>query len=477
MAMMTAVNVAKAAAALALSILIARVVPPGEYGLVALAVAVMALLMLLTDLGLASAIVRHPELDKLQAGSAVGLLAVAGLLAGLVLVALAVPLEAALHMPKLADVMIGFGGVAALSTWATAPRALLERRLAYGRVSALEGVALAAGLLAFAAGVRLGMGILALVAFHFTLQFLRAVGFTVLARQHYSIGLSFSRISELARVGGWVFLTNLLSYSARNVDRMLIAAVLGASSLGLYAFAYQFMTVPLVLITWPASGVLLAALSRIPTGSPDRPAVVSAMFTVTALITFPLMAFFAFGLHFPIEAFFGDRWSGAAEIIAMMSAAGAAQSLAAYNGAVLVSMGAVRLNFRLALLNGLGLTAVFALTVNFGIIIMTASYVIAALCIYCVLIVASCRAVGIGPRVFFGSMAPGAVATVAGLAAVAATVGFDSGSLREWLSCAAIYGLSAALSIGLTRHALRSALRALRRGAPTALTLKEHSLG
>lgn len=475
--MMMAVNVAKAAAALALSILIARVVPPGEYALVAFAVALMALLMLLTDLGLASAIVRHPELDKLQAGSAVGLLGVAGAVAGLVLVALARPLEVALAMPRLADVMIGFGAVAALSTWATAPRALLERRMAYGHVSAMETIALAAGLLAFAAGVRLGLGILALVAFHLALQFLRAVGFTVLARSDFAVGLSFSRIRELARVGGWVFLTNLLSYSARNVDRMLIAAVLGASSLGLYAFAYQFMTVPLVLITWPASGVLLAALSRMPAASPDRAALVSAMFTVTGVVTFPLMAFFAFGLRFPIEAFFGDRWGGAADLIALMSAAGAAQSLAAYNGAVLVSAGAVRLNFGLGLLNGLGITAVFALTVGFGIEFMTASYVAVAICIYAVLVAVSCRAVGIGVARFAASMAPGAVAIAAGAGAVAATMGFSIDSMQEWVACTSIYGAAAVLSLGLTHRELRSALRALRRVAPAMSSAGKPSFG
>jgi len=453
--MMTAVNVAKAAAALALSILIARVVPPGEYGLVALAVAVMALLMLLTDLGLASAIVRHPELDKLQAGSAVGLLAVAGLLAGLVLVALAMPLEAALHMPKLADVMIGFGGVAALSTWATAPRALLERRLAYGRVSALEGVALAAGLLAFAAGVRLGMGVLALVAFHFTLQFLRAVGFTVLARQHYSIGLSFSRISELARVGGWVFLTNLLSYSARNVDRMLIAAVLGASSLGLYAFAYQFMTVPLVLITWPASGVLLAALSRLPAGSLDRPATICAVFTITALVTFPLMTFFIFGLSFPIEVMFGDRWSGASDLIALMAVAGAAQAISSYNGAVLISMGAVRLNFCLGLLNGLFITAVFASTVQFGIRSMTLSYVGASVVMSILLIFVSCRVAGIGLARFVISLLPGVGASLVGVCAVAMTVGLAPSTPDIWLRGVAVYLLATSSTLLISGRHLR----------------------
>jgi len=460
MALMTGLNVAKALASLAVSIAIAGVVSPGEYGLVGFAIPLTAFITLVTDLGLTSAVVRHPALSREQAGSAMVLMGIAGLLGGGLVAVAARPIENVTSMHGLGHVLLGFAAVTACSVWATVPRALLERTLSYSRIAAVESAALGAALAAFGAGIAASAGIMALVAFHLALQSVRALAFTWLASGRFKPGLNPRSVSPLIRVGGWVFVTNLLSYCARNLDRTLIGAVLGASSLGLYSLGYQFMTIPLMLISWPVSGVLLSTLSRMP-GAAEKSRVVCAVVTATASFTLPAMAYLLFGLRYPVEALYAGRWAGLADIVMVLAPVGAIQAIAAYGGAVLVQKGALRLNFALGLLNGLLLSGVFAATVWFGLVTLLLAYAVAATAVSAVMIACMCREAAISPRQFAGCLVPGATAAFVGLAAAGSVAGFNPASGGAWLAATLLYLAGALAAFFVLRARLLQSLHAL----------------
>jgi Membrane protein involved in the export of O-antigen and teichoic acid len=384
-----------------------------------------------------------------------------GALAGLAVAAAAAPLERALAMPGLAPVLLGFAAVTACGLWATVPRALLERHLAYRRVALVEAGALLAALLGFGVALLAGLGIAALVAFHVLLQAVRAIGFTGLARGLAERGGRLGAIAPLLRVGGWVFMTNLLGFAARNLDRFLIGAVLGAAALGLYGLAYQFMTLPLMLISWPASGVLMATLSRMEHDAPGRAEVVCAVFTATATAVIPLMAFLAFGTRYPVGAFLSPQWAGLAELIAVLAPVGAVQAIAAYNGAVLVARGRVRLNFLLGLLNGVALCAAFAATVWLGLAALVRAYAVVALLVSAVMVAATCRAAGIDGHRFARCLLPGALASAAGLLAAALGGGFEARSTAGYAVSALAYLAAVVGVVLLLRGRLLASLRVL----------------
>lgn len=461
MALMTGLNVAKAAATLLTSIMIAGVASPEQFGLVAFTIPLMAFMTLVTDVGLSSAIVRHPELSREQAGAAVGLMGVAGLLGGVLMAIGATPIEAAIGMPGIGHVLAGFAVVTACSIWATAPRALLERTLAYPHVAAVESVALVTALVVFGIGLRASFGILSLVAFHVALQLIRATAFTWYAWRGFKVNLAFARIATLVQVGGWVFVTNLLSFSARNIDRMLIGGVLGAASLGLYGLAYQFMIIPLMLISWPVSGVLLSTLSRMDAAGSDKPTVICAVVTGTASITLPMMTFLLFGLRYPIETFYASRWEGLTDIVTVLAPVGAVQAIAVYNSAVLVQKGAVRLNFYLGLLNGVVLSGVFLATVWFGLTTLVVGYAVAATAVSATMIYFMCREAGIGMRTFVRCLLPGGAAAMLGTTAVALLTGLDFQSMESWVLGTVTYVAAVLVILFALRDRLWTSARAL----------------
>ena len=464
-------NVLKAVASVLVSFVVARAVTPSAYGLVAFSIPLMTFITLLTDLGLASAIVRHPDLTRSEAGAAVALMGLTGLGGGIVLALIARPIEHGFAMAGLGSVLAGFAAVTMLSIWAAAPRALLERQYAYTRIAAVETAALAFGLTCFAISLAASAGIMALVIYQIAFQFVRAVCFIVMSRALFDLNYRIWRILSLMQVGGWVLLTNVMSYCARNLDNLLIGAFLGTASLGLYGLAYQFMTLPLVLITWPVSGVLLSTLARLQTKARSaKGKVICAITTGTAAITFPMMAFMMFGSRFPLEAIYSTRWAGLATIVMILAPVGAVQSIAAYGGAVLMEKGAVRLNFILSILNGGTLSAVFFISVWFGLLALVSAYTVGAVIVSGILIYFMCREAEITLRQFLVCLLPGMLAAGFGVLAVAVLPGLSPQTLAQWLLCVAVFAIVVLGVYGLLRRRLFEAVRALTQSGSDIVT-------
>ncbi len=439
---MSGLNALKAVAALGISSMVAGAVAPQQYGLAAFAIPLMALITLLTDLGLSSAIVRDKDLDSQQAGAAIALMGLGGVVGGLLLAFSAGWIERVTRLTGLSALLIGFSVVATLAICATAPRALLERRLLYGRIAAIETAAILAALVSFVIAARARMGIGSLVVYHVVLQAVRAVVFSAVVWPLFKLNLQFRGIRNIIQIGAWVFASNLLAYAARNAGTLMVGTFLGAAALGLYGLASQFMTAPLMLLSWPISGVLLSTLARMRGETQRKADLICAIVGATAAVTFPFMAFLAFGARYPIEHFYGARWSGLAQIVALLAPVGAIQSVAAYNSAVLVESGAVRLNFALAILNGVGLSGIFILSSWLGFHAMIVTYCASAILVSLIMIACMCRVGGLRLRQFLECLRPGITASLAGLLVAYACKGLVAESLTDWLEMAALYLLA-----------------------------------
>jgi O-antigen/teichoic acid export membrane protein len=458
---MSGLNALKAIASIVVSTVVAGAVPPAQYGLVAFALPFVAFLTLITDLGLASAIIRHPDLDRRQAGSAVAFMLLSGLSGGIILASTSTLIERASGLQGLAPLLIGFSAVTAMSICATAPRALMERTLSYGRIALIEGAAMLFALAAFSWAVHAAAGIFSLVIYHIAVQSIRALAFSACAWPLFELNRHFRQIAGLVRFGVWVFATNMLSYAARNVGNLMVGTFLGASALGFYGLATQFMTMPLMLITWPVSGVLLSTLARMADKNRHKRELICAVITATTAITFPAMTFLAFGARFPIALVYGHRWDGLAEIITLLAPVGAIQSIASYNGAVLVANGAVRLNFGLSIVNGVGLSGVFLLAIWLGLHAMILTYCVSAICVSLLVIYFMCNVAEISLTQFLSCLIPGTVASVAGIILTKILKGLSPQSLSDWLEMTGIYATAVALAFLVTRNRIMAIIGAL----------------
>lgn len=459
--LMTFVNVLKGVISLLLSFYIAKAVSPAEFGLIAFAIPLAALITLLTDLGIASAIVRERSLSKTQAGSALVLMLVFGLVGSGGLALLAAPIQWASGLPGVHDVVLGFALVALFSVWAACPRALIERELQYRIIGMADMMALVVATGGFFLALEIGWGIFALVVFHITQQCIRSLFFLWCARGLFTWVLVPRGIVPLLQTGGWLFASNLLSYASRNLDRFIIAKNLGAAALGLYGFAYQFMTVPLVLLAWPASGVLMATLSRLGDDVERKRIVAEGFLAITAAAVFPMMALIAFQSAYPVQTILSNTWRGVDLYIAVLAPLGALQALAVYSTGTLVANGEVKLSFKLSVLNGTVIPASFLVSAPYGLLTSVTAYVIASAAICCLMLFFMCRAARISILGLLKLLAPGALAALlVGLTWFLPARLFGNPAW-DWLFAFSISITLAFCGLMVFRSRLLSALRAL----------------
>jgi len=423
-----------------MNIAITAFVAPAEYGLVVFTTPFVVLIAMLTDLGLTSAVTRAQHLGRDKAGAAFSATIALGMVLAVCMAAASQPLEHALSMAGLSRVMTGMSLAVVLSITASMPRALLERRLAYARIAAIEaGAVLVGAVLGMVAAWR-GAGAFSLVIYNIVNHALRAASFAYLSKSDMTLNLGWRKLGDLLSFGSWVLATNLLSFLQRNSDNLLIGSFLGASAVGIYGLAYQFMLAPVMAITWPTSAILLATLRNVDLKEKHAQRTISAVLAVTGMLSIPVMSFLAFGLAWPVRALLSPRWAEVAQVVAWLAPLGALQSIASYNGAVLMVAGRPRTQFAYTIANTLLLVGTFVLALPFGLMVFVKSYVAMSTLLSFVYLWIIVRAANLGWRGLLDALAPALVATVAGLAIVALLFGYRFSNWPAWIGATFIYG-------------------------------------
>lgn len=454
----SAVNIFKAIVQLLLNMVVIRFVSPSDFGVVAFALPFIAFIALLTDLGISSAIVRQKDLAPRDAGAAMSLILFIAVVFALGLSGSSGYIQQWTGMADLRAVISGLAVSLTLSIAAVVPRALLERELAFPKIALVELISTLIAATASIAALTVGLGVFSIIVYYIVVQLLRSSIFLFLVRRRLDLNFRWRPIRPMIAFGGWVLASNVLSFMARNGDNILIGGYLGAHAVGLYGFAYQIMTMPLVVIAWPASGILMATLSREIAANADRDRktqIISAVMSGTALLTIPGMSYLVFAAPFLIDVVFGSRWNEASSLIVVLAPVGALQALSVYVGSVLLASGRARQQFWWSLLNNLIFLAMFLIALPYGIVVFSQAYAVTGT----ILALAGVGLIAVVAQISIGQIArtvgPPVAASALGLAIAYATATAFTPPYLAWLSGTVAYVLILAASFAFLRKSIR----------------------
>ncbi len=330
-------------------VLLARLLSPQDFGLVAMVTAVIGVADLIRDFGLSSAAVQSATLDDdertnlfwVNLGLGVACTAV---------VLVARPLIVAVYGdPRIGPIVVALAAVFTISGANTQFRSDLTRRMRFLAVSVSDIVAQTCGIVVAVAMALLGYGLWALVAQQLVVA-LCALLINV-ANVGWLPGLPRRDVSlrRFFRFGGGLFATQLVTYFTKNVDNVALGAVFGPGPLGLYSRAYQLLMVPLNQINAPMTNVALPVLSRIQHDDEAYQRYLVRAQLVACYLTTTLFAVAA-GLAVPVVAvLFGPVWAGVAPIFAVLAIGGIFRSVAQIAYWIYLSRGATGAQLRLVL--------------------------------------------------------------------------------------------------------------------------------
>ncbi|RME52702.1 MAG: lipopolysaccharide biosynthesis protein, partial [Caldilineae bacterium] len=171
--------------------------------------------------------------------------------------------------PRLTPIVLALAVGPVFSGVAAIPMALLRRRMAFGRVVAINLVSLSMGLVVGVGLAWLGWGYRALVAKLLVEGAVAAGGAWLATRWRPAPPRRTAGLRPLLAFGSYLSGSYVLSYFSRNLDNILIGRVAGSTALGFYTKAYQVVLMPLRQVFGPISSAVLPTFSRLQ-GDPVR---------------------------------------------------------------------------------------------------------------------------------------------------------------------------------------------------------------
>ncbi len=260
-------------------LVLVRLLPPADFGLVAMATAVTGFASVARDFGVPHATVHVPTLEP---GSLAALLRLnARLSVGLALLTALVAPAAAWFFgrPEVTAIVCALALATLFSGLANVHMGLLRRTLNFGRIAVVELTAVVVGAGVGITAAVLGAGPWALVAKQLALGATTGVGLRVASGRRPDPGPVAGRadppghrpdattdgpdLRSIRAYGRDVTWTTLLNYLAREFHGFLIGRFAGAAALGIYNAALRWALFPVRQLHLPLLGVAVSTLSRL----------------------------------------------------------------------------------------------------------------------------------------------------------------------------------------------------------------------
>lgn len=309
-------------------VLLARLLSPHDFGLVAMVSAVIGVADLVRDFGLSSAAVQSKTLSDDERTNLFWVNLGLGVSCTAVVLAAQPLIVAGYGEPRIAPIILSLACVFTISGANTQFRSDLTRRMRFFALSMSDVVAQTVGIVVAVSVALLGHGLWALVFQQLTVAVVALVINVVNVRWLPGLPKREVSLRRFFRFGGGLFATQVITYLTKNVDNIALGAVYGATPLGFYSRAYQLLMMPLNQINAPMTNVALPVLSQIQDDDEAYARYLARAQLVACYLTTTLFAVAA-GLAVPVVAvLFGPKWSAVAPIFAVLAIGGVFRSVA-----------------------------------------------------------------------------------------------------------------------------------------------------
>ena len=361
---------------------LARLLTPKEFGLVALVTVFTGFFNLLSDWSIGPAIVHNNNLNRSDVRSIFSFSILVGLVFSLILF-LSSGLIAEFYnsielnqVGKLLSISVFF------STIQSVPKALLNKDLKFGTIAFVSVI------------VQFLCGLLAIFLARNNFSYL-AIVFQVILSSFLSFLIYIiikpvipSRIKKvgllkIARFSIYQIGFNIINYFTRNFDNLLIGKVLGPKELGFYDKAYRLMILPISNITHVITPVILPAFSKQKLTKDEMFVAYKPLIFLLACIGFPLSIFLFYTADNIILLLYGSQWEKSIPIFEILSLSIGIQMVLTSAGSIFQALGRTDLLFFSGMIGGFflisaGLFGVF----YFKDVILTSIFISGAYFLY-----------------------------------------------------------------------------------------------
>ena len=345
---------------------LARLLSPADFGIVAMMTVVTGLFDIMSTAGLSPATVQSASISDHQRTTLFWINVACCTVLGLVCI-LAAPLIVSFYdEPRLLWVAPAFAVIFLLNGLGGQHSALLERQLNYKTLTAIEVAGQFANASVAILLALIGVGYWALILGLIAQSTVMSSAYWLTSGWIPGLPRRGAPVNSLLRFGATVTLNNLIVFLAYNVEKILIGRYWGAPALGIYGRAYQLINLPTASLNAAVAGVALSSLSRLQ-GDPVRHRQYFLKgYSLLLSLTVPLTIFCAlFGEDIVLVAL-GPNWMEAVPIFRLLTPTVLIFGVINPLGALLLSCGLQSRSLHLAMVISLVMICAIALGIPYG---------------------------------------------------------------------------------------------------------------
>lgn len=330
---------------LVISAILARLIAPKEFGIMSVAMVLIAFFSIFTDFGIGPAIIQKKELSKDDYSGIfsfsfwVGLFLSVSFFFCSGFIADFYKTETLKTVCQLLSLNLFFGAVNIV------PNGLLyrDKRFRYIALRSFS-VQVITGSIAVVAAFK-GAGIYALLIN----PIVSSIGVFIInytqnpLRLRFSLGLG--SIRKIFNYSLFQFMFNIINFFSRNIDSLLIGKYINMQQLGFYDKSYRLMLLPLENITQVISPVMHPVFSDMQNNKQYLAKSYLRVVRLLAFIGFPLSAFLFFSSEELILLIFGPQWQPSVEIFRILSISVGFQIILSSSGAIFQASNSTHLLF------------------------------------------------------------------------------------------------------------------------------------
>jgi O-antigen/teichoic acid export membrane protein len=298
------------------TMILARLLTPRDFGLVAMVTTITVFLRVFKDAGLSIATVQRERITHAQVSNLFWVNVAVSVLGSLIMAAAAPFIARFYHNPRLIGITLILSTTFIISGSTVQHQALLKRQMRFKALALIEVGSMAVGVFVGVVMATLGYGYWSLVGSSLSMEISGLLLTWSVSRWRPALPTRRSGIGPLLSFGAHRTAGDLLAALAGGTDILLIGRFYGAASVGLYSRASVLLARPLQQFLGPINAVFIPALSRLQSQPERYRSTFLHLYEVIALT-----AFFSAGLLLALAqpltlVLLGPKWGQAAVIFA-----------------------------------------------------------------------------------------------------------------------------------------------------------------
>jgi lipopolysaccharide exporter len=327
--------------------ILARLLTPGDFGLMAIVMMVVGYAQTFTDMGISNAVIHHQDTSSEQLSSLYWLNIFAGIAVFFLTVA-STPLAANLfHEPRLYRLIPLAAVIFLIVPFGQEFQLLLQKKLQFRSLAIIEISSSAAGAIAaIFAGIK-GLGVVSLIVGQLSSALLATIIYLVIGLRNWRPDLRFRyrEVEKYVAFGLFQLGNQTLNFVNARADQIMIAAFVGPVALGYYSMAWNLTILPVSKINPILTRVAFPLFAKFQHDQKMLKRGYMKLIWLLTTINAPISIGSAITAPLLVSFLYGPAWTPSVVIVQILAPVGIIRSIINPVGSLFLALGRADLGF------------------------------------------------------------------------------------------------------------------------------------